>query len=217
MAMTNPPTSPTEDFEATIPAPGASGTYYYYPYGWDDVPNYNSDSPEYATLIITDETMPPEVSNVLLNGAATQTYPLSAIPVLTLTATIDDSSTGNSDIGGANYTEGVQNWPSTAPMALQNPPTSPTEIFEATIPAPGAVGTYTYYVYGWDIQPNYNTTNVLEFVTLTITDDLAPTISNVLINGAASQTYDIASIPPLLLTATVDDSSTGNSGLPRPQ
>jgi hypothetical protein len=204
--------NPVEDASITIDTAGwLAGTYELYVYGWDEVPNYNITSVAHATLIISTELVPPEISNVLINGAAIQTYPLSSIPVLTLTATVDDSTTGNSDIGGANYTVEVQSWGTSQSMSLQNPPTSPTEVFEATITPPNEVGTYGYFVYGWDVLPNHNFTNTHEFAQLTITDDVEPEISNVLIEGIATKA--VLAGTSVTLTATVDDSSTGNSNI----
>jgi len=164
----------------------------------------DADLQKYLTVTVQDppEAIPPEVSDVLINGASTQTYSLSSIPALTITATLDDSGIGNSDIGGANYTLGPQNWTSSQAMTLQSVPTSPTEIFQANIPAPTSVGVYHYYVYGWDAEPNYNTTNTNEFATLNITAAPPPTsfVNNV------SYYNKISSIA---ITATVNDTGGG--------
>jgi hypothetical protein len=109
-AVTPPFDSPTEDVTATIVSPTTPGTYNYYVYGWDDVPNYNNTAP-FATLVIEDD-IAPEVSNVLVDGLATTT--VLAGTSVTLTATIDDTGTGGSNVGGANYTVGAQSWPGLA-------------------------------------------------------------------------------------------------------
>jgi hypothetical protein len=211
-AVIAPFDNPTEDVTIGVDTTGwPDGNYELYVYGWDDVPNNNLTSSEFATIVIASELLPPEISNVLINGAPTQTYPMSAIPVLALTADVDDSATGGSDVGGANYTVDAQQWGTSQPMNLQNPPTSPTEVMEATIPAPTQAGTYTYYVYAWDSNLNYNSTNVLEFATLTITDDLAPEVSNVLVDGLPTTTVTAGTI--VTLTATIDDSTTGGSNV----
>jgi hypothetical protein len=211
MTLQNPPTSPTEVFEATIPAPTQVGSYTYYVYGSDVQPNYNTTNVlEFATLTITDD-LPPEISTVLINGAPSQTYPISSIPLLTLTAIFDDSGTGDSDIGGANYTIGAQQWASSQPMNLQNPPTSPTEVYDAIIPAPASPGVYEYYPYGSDTVPNYNISNTLDFATLTITDDIPPEISNVRVDGQVTKTVVAGTM--VTLNATVDDTNTGNSNI----
>jgi hypothetical protein len=211
MSLQNPPTSQTEVFNATLAQPLQPGTYTYYVYGWDDKLNYNTSNVlAFATLIITD-AMIPEISNVLINGALAQTYPLSSIPTLNLTATIDDSNRGNSDIGGANYTIGAQNWGTSQPMALQNPPTSPTELFESILTKPSQPGTFAYYVYGWDDVPNYNASNILAFATLTVYDDMPPEISNVLADGATS--VEVNAGANVILTASIDDANTGNSNI----
>jgi hypothetical protein len=155
------------------------------------------------------DAQPPEISNVMINGALSQTYPLSSIPTLTLTATIDDSNTGNSVIAGANFTEGVQNWETSQSMNLQNPPTSPTEVFETIIIPPTAAGSYGYFVYGWDDVPNYNFSNAKEYARLTITDDVAPRISNVAVDGETGKAVLEGTI--INLTATLSESETGHA------
>jgi hypothetical protein len=211
-AVAPPFDNPTEDVTQTVDTSGwSSGSYELYVYAWDDVPNNNLTSTEFATIIIAAELLPPEISNVLINGAPSQTYPMSAIPVLTLTADVDDSNTGASDVGGANYTIGAQQWGTSQPMSLQNPPTSPTEVMEATIPAPTQAGTYVFYVYAWDSNLNSNNTNIIEFATLTIIDDLPPEVSNVLVDGLATTTVTEGTI--VTLNATIDDSNTGNSNV----
>jgi hypothetical protein len=159
----------------------------------------------------TSDTFPPEIRNVQLNGASSQTYSLSTIPVLTLTAIIDDSVTGNSDIGGANFTQDPHNWGTAQTMTFQNPPTSPTEAFTATITPPVKAGSYVYYVYAWDSQPNNNITNKDENATLTIIDDVSPEITDVQIDGLSSKV--VLSGAEVTITAQIDDSQSGNSNI----
>jgi hypothetical protein len=211
MSLQSAPTSPTEVFEATLVKPTQAGTYTYYVYGTDNPGNGNTTNVlEFATLTITDD-VPPEISTVLINGAPAQTYPISAIPALLLEATIDDSNTGNTNISAANYTIGAQQWGTVQSMTLQSSPTSPTEVFEATLATPTQVGIYTYYPYGSDDIPNDNTTNVLEFATLTITDDIPPEVSNVRVNNQPSVTVTAGTI--VYLNATIDDTNTGGSNV----
>ena len=51
----------TENVDATVDTTGwLPGDYDIYVYGWDDVPNYNTDSTAYATItIIGPDTEPP--------------------------------------------------------------------------------------------------------------------------------------------------------------
>lgn len=103
------------------------------------------------------DTFPPLVTNVRIDGVTDRTIPVGT-PSVTLTATIDDSSTGNSDIGGANYTMGQAYWPSSIDMIPDDPPlNSPIEPFYATIDTSLlGIGTYEIWVYGWDNQTNKN-------------------------------------------------------------
>lgn len=164
---------------ATITTPAAAGTYTYCVYAWDEALNYNTTSTACASLTILDD-MPPEIPNILLNGSASISVPEGTI--LILNATVDDSSTGNTDIGGANYTIGIAQWATSQPMSLANPPTSPTEDFTASLDTTGWVpNTYTICVYAWDVIPNNNTTAMV-FGTLTILpppDTTPPTITQV--------------------------------------
>jgi hypothetical protein len=211
-AVSPPFDNPIEDVAQTIDTTGwLPGTYDIYVYGWDAIPNYNTTSDTFATLIISMEQIPPEIGSVQLNGASSQTYSLSSIPTLTISATIDDSSTGNSDIGGANFTLGFNNWGTSQSMALQNPPSSPTEVFSATITPPNQEGSYVYFVYAWDSQLNYNTTNIDEYVTLIIIDDVGPEISDVLIDGLSSKS--VVSGTEVTLSAVIDESQSGNSNI----
>lgn len=200
--------SPVEGFHATIDTSTLGlGSYEICAYGWDVVPNYNTDG-ACANLNVAVDTQPPAVTSVLINGLASFSYGISSIPVLTLTATLDDSATGNSDIGGANYTVNPQNWPST-PMIPDDVLDSSIEGFHATLDGSSfAVGTYQICVYGWDQIPNYNT--IGSCADLAVDDDMEPQILNVLIDGQAVRTIS-EGLPSVELTATVDDTSAGSS------
>lgn len=200
--------SPVEGFHAIIDTSTLGlGSYQICAYGWDVVPNYNTDG-ACATLNVAVDTQPPAVTNVLINGLASYSYGISSIPVLTLTATLDDSATGNSDIGGANFTVGPQNWPS-LPMTPDDILDSPTEGFHATLDGPSfTVGVYQICVYGWDQIPNYNT--IGSCADLSVEDDIEPQVLNVLIDGQAVRTI-MEGLPSVQLMATVDDTSSGSS------
>jgi hypothetical protein len=200
--------TPSEGFYATIDTSTLGpGTYEICVYGWDEVLN-NNTAGSCATLIVATEIEPPMVTNVLINGLSPATYGISSIPVLMLTATVDDSVTGGSVIGGANYTVGPQNWPTASPMTPDDLLDSSVEGFHATLTSPGAPGTWQYCVYGWDEVPNYNT--VGSCATLTIFDDLPPDVQNVLLDGVASRAI-VEGTASVTLTATIDDTLTGNS------
>lgn len=204
--------SPKENVTVTInTASWPNGVYLLYVYGWDDALNHNTTSASYATLVISTDSMAPEISDVRINGAPSQTYPLSSIPTLTLTATINDTGTGNSNITGANYTIGDRSWPGIAMNAADGAFDKPTEdVTIDIVPKPRVAGTFYYYVYAWDENLNYNTTSSA-YATLTIIDDLPPEVSNVLIDGQALRRVTPGT--SLTLNATVDDSDTGNSNI----
>jgi hypothetical protein len=76
---------------------------------------------------------------------------------VTLSAIIDDSSTGGSDIGGANYTIDQENWPGIPMEPSDGSFDSSFESSEISIDTSGWVdGTYELYVYCWDSLSNYN-------------------------------------------------------------
>ncbi|UCG70749.1 MAG: carboxypeptidase regulatory-like domain-containing protein [Thermoplasmata archaeon] len=135
----------------------------------DEVPNWSgvSNSPSGKTLDIT----PPQISNVLLDGLPSITvYPGT---IVILTAIIDDSLTGNSNIGGANVTNGPQNWPGMNLNPQDGDFDTPTEVATYLIDTTDAPdGSYDLYVYGWDEVPNYNTDS-MAYATLII-DSIAP-------------------------------------------
>ncbi|MFQ6107852.1 MAG: hypothetical protein ACE5QF_09775, partial [Thermoplasmata archaeon] len=67
------------------------------------------DSTDYVwvnlTVTATTDTFVPEVRDVFIDGLSSMTYYLSALPMtFELTAIVDDTLSGNSMIGGANYT-----------------------------------------------------------------------------------------------------------------
>jgi hypothetical protein len=158
------------------------------------------------------DATPPDIFDVLINGEVSKSYPLSAIPVLTLTATADDSATGNSNISGANYTMGSGNWPSSQPMDAADGTWNDdaTEFLTTGIPQPQAPGVFTYCVYAWDDGLNYNITSVA-CATLTILDDLPPEVDNPRVNGQSS--ISISPGSSLVLTASISDVATGGSDI----
>lgn len=101
-----------EDVQQVVTTPTQPGIYEYCVYGWDENLNYNWTG-SCATLNILDP-YPPDVVNVLVNGSTSTTVVIGT-PV-TLEATADDVSTGNSAILSSNYTDGLANWISSVPM-----------------------------------------------------------------------------------------------------
>jgi hypothetical protein len=209
MNPVNPPLdSSLEDFDATVPTGSlTSGTYMLCVYGWDDVPNNNLID-ACATLIVALEIDPPDVLDVFVNGMSAATFGISSIPALTLTATVDDTATGNSIIGGANYTIGTANWPTSTLMTPDDTLDTSVEGFYASLSQPSNSGSWQFCVYGWDAIPNLNLTGFC--ATLTVYDDLAPEVNGVLIDGIPVKNI-VLGTPSVTLFATVDDSMNGGS------
>jgi hypothetical protein len=160
----------------------------------------------------TPETSPPMISDVLIDGQADVTYYHSTLPVtFNLTATIDDTLTGNLEVMGANCTSPTPtSWPGIPMEAADGRFDDRTEDVVATLPTPTVAGVYHYYVSGWDAVMNYNTT--APYATLTIVDDLAPEITDLSIDGQSSRTHFLSSLPAYVtLTAVVNDTATGGS------
>lgn len=151
----------------------------------------------------------PLVSNVMLNDQPSLTYGLSNVPsVVYLNATVDDTGRGDMSIGGANYTIGAQNWPGTDMNPSDGAFNQITEDVTITIVPPTV--TTGYCVYGWDIVPNFDTVGAC--ATITVLDDIAPQINNILIDGVPFATYFLSTAPATVpLNATVDDGPTGGS------
>ena len=163
------------------------------------------------TVTATTGLFVPEVRDVFIDGSSAMTYYLSSLPTtFDLTAIVDDTLSGNSNIGGANYTTPTPaSWPGTPMSALDGAFDEPVEDVNATVPIPASPGIYNYYVYAWDNIPTYN--DSAPHATLTIVDDLPPEISNVRVDGHASVTVTPGT--EVTLTATIDDTGTGDSDI----
>jgi len=203
--------APTEDIEATADTSSLiPGFYDLCVYTLDAEMNENTTG-LCAQLEVVPETAAPEVTTVRVDGQPAKIVPLSTLPVIcTLTATVDDSGTGGSNIAGANYTTPTPaSWPGTDMNPADGSYDSPVEDVEASFSAPSIVGTYAYYVYAWDVKGNYN--NTAPFAFLIIQDDIPPEISTALVNGMPTITVSQGTI--LTLTATASDVLTGDSNI----
>ncbi len=189
------------------------GLFDLYVYGWDSIPNFNTTSTAFATINISVcDFEPPEVKQVWIDGSPSQTYYLSVLPAsFWLTGVIDDTSTGDTAIGGANYTSPAAAWPGTPMNATDGGFDTSWEEVELAIAMPTAPSTYDYCVYGWDqvVPPNYNSTGGC--ASLTIIDDIEPNIWNVSLNGAS--TVSVMAGTFVDLDADIDDSVTGGANI----
>jgi hypothetical protein len=201
--------SPTEVGTATIDTSFATDgvTYTVYARAWDVPLNYNETCIETAQIIISDiDTAAPNISNVLVDGVA-QTRVAPGTPV-TLTADIDDTLTGGSDIGGANYS--VDMLPSIPMLAVLPPFDNMFEAVTETVDTTGlADGDHGACVSeAWDVSNNeYAGLPVCATIT---TDGTPPSVGSIMVDGVAvSHTVNQGDIVDL--TATLDDSLTGGS------
>lgn len=130
--------------------------------GMGDTPYYvDEDSfDRYPLMAPKVELEPPRIGQALINGELSQTYVLGDIPELNLASVVNDEETGNTSIGGANYTIGLANWSSSSPMyAKDGSFDSSFEEAYAILEPPTEEGVYTYCVYAWDVQANFNTSS----------------------------------------------------------
>jgi hypothetical protein len=203
--------SPMEFANISIDISGYGvGTYFFYVYGWDEIPNYNNTGP-FATLVIADDC-PPEIGPVLIDGLNSPIYSVCTVTTIELTSSVNDTGLGDSSIGGANYTIGPQNWPGTNMDPSDGAFDSPVEDVNVTIDvSTWAAGIYDFYVYGWDSIPNYNTTSV-QTASLRLIDDCPPLVENVMLNGLPSLTIPLGG-GPVWVNATLNDTTTGNANI----
>ncbi len=211
MTPVNALDSMVEDFTATVDISAwARGTYDLYAYGWDECNDFNATSELFARVIIYDDVAP-TIDTVRINGLAIYETANSGAGTVTVTAWVDDSLTGESIIGGANYTVGPQNWASVSPMSPVNALDSAREQFSASLDlSTWSAGVYYLYAYGWDSIPNRNLTSGA-YAILIIHDVLAPTVNNVRINGTSIFSVDYANATSVELTALLDDTGRGDS------
>jgi hypothetical protein len=102
------------------------------------------------------DTFSPLITDVLIDGVPVRTVAVGT-PTVTLTATVDDSTTGDSDIGGANFTIGQANWGTSTSMFPDGPLDSSVEGFNYDVDTSSLIpGTYEIWVYGWDNKSNEN-------------------------------------------------------------
>jgi hypothetical protein len=169
--------SQTEGVDAVIDTTGwTPGDHIICVNTRDVLDNRNTTCQNFATLTITIvvDNMPPEISNLLVDGAVATTVTAGAIVVLM--ADIDDSTTGGSMIGGANYTSPAGTWPGTPMTAFDGAFDSSVEAATADIDTTGWTpgNTYDICVYGWDVVPNYNITSTPACAQITIAVDTTP-------------------------------------------
>jgi endogenous inhibitor of DNA gyrase (YacG/DUF329 family) len=196
--------SATEDATAAIDVSGwAIGSYTLYVHGNDSAGNWGTTASLVLNVTAEDTTGP------ITSDVSADPNPTNGADSVTLTASISDSTTGNSDIATAEYfvdTVGADGT-GTSMGAADGAFDSATEDVTADIDVSGwAVGSYTLYVHGNDSAGNWGATE--QVILEVTTDDTGPITSDVSVdpdptNGADSVT----------LTASISDSTTGNSDI----
>jgi hypothetical protein len=203
-----------EDVNVTIDTTGwPDASYQICVHGWDFVPNHNITFDGCATLIISSaapDTTPPEITNILIDGLPVGLYDFSSKPAsFTLGATVDDTTTGGSTIANASYVIIPPGMPSSPMLAVDFIFNEVIEDVIASAGMPNWPGSYQICIYASDSSANVNVTGGC--ADLTITDDLAPQVLNVLVNNSKTTTTLIGT--PVYLNATISDANTGNSDI----
>jgi hypothetical protein len=164
--------------------------------------NITSNSAEKNTIEITfgkndADTIAPVTSNVV-----TTQNPVAPSGNVIVTAVIDDSTTGNSNIKSAEYQLDGGSW---LPMNAQDGTfDSPAENVTSDLTAPAVRGGYSLCVRGTDMEDN---TNTGECNTLTVDDQGPLALSVAVLPAKAAGGINVD------LTATIDDSTTGGANI----
>lgn len=163
---------------------------------------------------------PPLVDLVFDDGLKTPSDDLlisEGVTSLWLNATIDDTTTGNSPIWSANFTEGASNWPGMPLTATDSVFDSPVEGVSTILDVSGlGVGNYTYCIYGRDYYGNWNPAGSCGI--LRIGNPEPPEIRGLVFDDGTQlpARYLEMSLAPgavAWINATIDDSLTGFSDI----
>jgi hypothetical protein len=186
--------SPTEDVTGTIPAAVvaglSNGPHSVCVQGSDAAGNTSSFAAAGACATLNVDKVPPVVSSVTASP-----NPTNGSVNVTLTGSVSDATTGNSNIVSAAYRING----GTA-IAMTGTFDSPTETATATISAPIDEGTYTLCVQGTDAAGNTSSFAAANACTTLIVDQTPPAISN--FNVAPNP---VAVNTPFTISATFTD------------
>ncbi len=185
--------SPTENVSAAFAAPTPDGPYSLCVRGTDSAGN---TSTEQCTTLNVDSLGPLAsvvvVVPVKAGGGAS----------IALSASVDDSTTGGSNVVSAEYSTNGTDW--SAMTAQDGSFNSPTEAVSATFFSPASSGELNVCVRGTDAAGN---TGSQACTTLTVDGDGPLSSSLSLDPNPADPGAQVS------LTASVDDTSTGNTNL----
>jgi hypothetical protein len=182
----------TEAVIVTINTNGwADATYQICVYGWDSSPNYNVTGACDSFTVYSVDDVPPDISNVRLDGSMSLT--VAPGDIVNLTASVTDSGTMTSNILSANYTID-QTWPGTDMYPIDGSFDSIDEDVYVTIDTTGWTdATYQVCVHGADVMPNHNTafSNCADLTIQTPPDSESPTIQNADADPSVQNTDDL--------------------------
>jgi FtsP/CotA-like multicopper oxidase with cupredoxin domain len=202
--MTGAFTSPTEIVAGTIPTTTlgtlTSGNHTIYVRGQDAVGNRGAFRPITLNL---DKTGP------TTSGLSLSPNPSSGFESVLLTATGDDTASGNSNVTAAEYW--VDGGALTA-MTIDAGLASSIRSFTATIPAGLSMGSHVVSVRSQDAFGNWG---AVVTISLQVADTAAPATSNVVASpnpNNGSQGFN-TSVPAVRVTADFSDVATGSSNI----
>ncbi len=185
--------SPTENVTAVLAAPVVDGPYNLCVRGTDSASNTSADQ----CITLNVDSLGPITSAV-----AVLPLKVGGGVNVDLTATVDDSTTGGSDIQSAEYSLNGVDW---SPMAAQDGTfDSPSEAVSASFTSPAAHGDVDVCVRGTDAAGNTGS----QSCTILTVDSMGPLTSAVFLDPNPAD-----ALAQVTLTADVDDSTTGNSNL----
>jgi hypothetical protein len=185
--------SPTENVTADLDAPATDGPYTLCVRGTDSA---NNTSSEQCTTLEIDSV------GTLTSAVAVDPQKIGTSVSVDLTAAVDDSTTGGSDIQSAEYSLNGVDW---SPMEAEDSNfDSAIEIVVASFPSPNSHGDVNVCVRGTDAAVN---TGAQSCTTLTV-DSLGPLTSAVLLDPNPVDPFALVTI-----SAGVDDTTSGNSNI----
>jgi hypothetical protein len=204
--------SPNETVEASIDTTGwADGAYLVCVADAWDVPN-NHNTLGIACATINIDGTAPTITNVRLDGVAVS-HSVVVGSTTTLTADLDDTFTGNSNIANASFSfEGAMGIAMLATDGAFDSPTEGATYDIVTGAAPYLVGgPYSICVLGSDVLGNHNLVGTCIQLTITGIDNQAPLLSNLAVDGQASKSVIVGTT--VTFTGDVDDTTTGPSNI----
>jgi hypothetical protein len=199
-------TGQTLDTLVTIPASAADGTKFAV-YEANMLLRNNSGSSTFSGVggmltFLTVGTPPPpgpDITGPLLSSLSLSPNPSDGLTTVALSFTANDTTTGNSNVVGAEY------WIDTgAPTTILAAPAATVVTFNATIPASLGAGTHVVSVRAQDALGNWSTTATINLVV----DNVGPTSSSLSLSPNPS-----SGLVDVTLSFIASDAASGNSNI----